>query len=166
MSADQFFFLLFALLLLAGAVAVVTMRNLFHAALCMAFCFFAVAGLFVFLQADFLAVVSVLIGIGAIAILIIFAIMLTRGVGVGAAGLTRRWPLALTLVVIVFGVLTTVFTGFAWPTTQPPPVGDDAITTLGIALVDPSQYLIPFEVVGVMLVAALIGSIYIARGRK
>ncbi|HLF28030.1 MAG TPA: NADH-quinone oxidoreductase subunit J [Anaerolineae bacterium] len=166
MSADQLIFLFFALLLLAGAAAVVTMRNLFHAAQCMAFCFFAVAGLFVLLQADFLAVVAVLLGIGAIAILIIFAIMLTRGVGVGAPGLTRRWPLALAIVVILFGLLTIVFTGFAWSTTQPPPVGDDAIEALGIALVDPNQYLLPFEVAGVMLVATLIGSIYIARGRK
>jgi len=98
MSPQQIIFLLFAVLLLVGAVAVVTMCNLVHAALYMAFCFFAVAGLFVLLEAPFLAMVSILIGIGAISILIIFAIMLTRDAGAGMPGTTNRWLLALALI--------------------------------------------------------------------
>lgn len=161
MSATQIIFLFFAILLLTGAAAVVTMRNLFHAALCMVVCFLAIAGLFALLEASFLAVASVMIGVGAIAILIIFAIMLTRHVG--ATGATDRWPLVLMAVVSLFAILTTVFAGFAWPTTAPP-VPADSTQALGEAIVGP--FLLPFELSSVLLLATLIGSIYIARERK
>lgn len=161
MTASQIIFLILAALLLTGAAAVVTMRNLFHAALCMVVCFFAVAGLFALLEASFLAVAVVMIGVGAIAILIIFAIMLTRHVG--ATGATQRAPLALMASVSLFGIFTTMLVGFAWPTTAPPLAGDTT-TALGEAIVGP--FLLPFEVSSVLLLAALIGSIYIARERK
>jgi NADH-quinone oxidoreductase subunit J len=161
MSASQIIFLFLAALLLTGAAAVVTMRNLFHAALCMVVCFFAVAGLFALLDASFLAAATLMIGVGAIAILIIFAIMLTRHVR--ATGATTRWPLALLATISLFGILTTALTRFDWPTIAPP-MPADSLTALGQAIVGP--FMLPFEASSVMLLAALIGSIYIARERK
>src|SRR5574338_633160 len=106
MTSAQFVFLFFAAIVLSGAWIVVTARNLVHAALCMALCFFGVAGLFALLNAPFLAVISVVIGAGGISILVIFAIMLTRGAGMGDAPLTNRWPMAVAVSLLLFGLLT------------------------------------------------------------
>lgn len=165
MSPAQIIFLFFALLTLSGAVVVVTARNLVHAALCMALCFFGIAGLFVLLEASFLAVVAVLIGVGGISILIIFAVMLTRGAGVYTAGTIERWPRAMILAVVIFLALAATLVSVPWPA-NPPPVPQDTIIALGAALVDPNQYVLPFEVASVLLLAALIGSIFVAREKK
>ena len=165
MSAVQVIFLFFALLTLSGAIVVVTARNLVHAALCMALCFFGIAGLFVLLGASFLAVIAVLIGVGGISVLILFAVVLTRGAGMGMAGTIRRWPLAMILAVVIFVTLSAMLTSVNWPA-NPPPVEQDTIKALGVALVDPNQYMLPFEVASVLLLAALIGSIFVASQRK
>jgi len=165
MPAGQITFLFFALLTLGGAVAVVTMRNLVHAALCMALCFFSIAGIFVLLEAPFFAVISVVIGVGAISILIIFAIMLTRRAGMDTAGTSGHWPLAAAMAIALFGGLTLVLTSVPLPTTAPPLV-QDTIPVLGLALVDPNQYILPFEIASVLLLAALIGSIVVTQRKE
>ena len=165
MSLAQIIFLFFALLTLSGAVVVVTARNLVHAALCMALCFFGVAGLFVLLEAPFLAVIAVLIGDGGISVLIIFAVMLTRGAGMGMAGTIKRWPLAMILAVLIFIALAAMLVSVPW-SANPPRVEQDTVKALGVALVDPNQYMLPFEVASVLLLAALIGSIVVAWQRK
>lgn len=165
MSPVQIIFLLFALLTLSGGVVVVTVRNLLHAGLCMALCFFGIAGLFVLLEAPFLAVVAVLIGVGAISILIIFVVMLTRGAGVYTTGTVKHWPLAMILAVVIFVALAAMLTSVPWPANLPV-VEQDTVKALGVALVDPNQYVLPFEVASVLLLAALIGSIYVAWERK
>ena len=165
MSASQVVFLFFAGLILSGALIVVTARNLIHAALCMALCFLGVAGLFALLDAPFLVVVSIVIGAGGISILIIFAIMLTRGAGMGDAPLTNRWPMALAISLVFFGALTAMLVSFPVPATLTP-VGQDTVSALGIALVDPNQYLLPFEIASVLLLAALIGAVYVASGKQ
>lgn len=165
MSPAQYMFLFFAAVILSGAWIVVTARNLIHAALCMALCFFGVAGLFVLLDAPFLAVVSVVIGAGGISVLIIFAIMLTRGAGLGDAPLTNRWPLALAISLVFFGLLTAMIISVPLPNTALP-INQDSVALLGNALVDPNQYLLPFEVASVLLLAALIGAVYVSWGDK
>ena len=163
MSPAQFMFLFFAAVILSGAWIVVTARNLIHAALCMALCFFGVAGLFVLLDAPFLAVVSVVIGAGGISVLIIFAIMLTRGAGMGDAPLTNRWPIGLAISLLFFGLLTAMLISAPWPNTISP-ITQDTVAALGNALLD--QYLLPFEVASVLLLAALIGAAFVASGKK
>ena len=79
MTIQQLLFFLFAIMVLASAIMVVTSRNLFHSALFLILSFFGVAGFYVLLEAGFFAVAQVLVYIGAISILIIFAVMLTRG---------------------------------------------------------------------------------------
>lgn len=165
MSAEQIVFLFFAAIILSGALIVVTARNLIHAALCMALCFFGVAGLFALLDAPFLVVVSIVIGAGGISLLIIFAIMLTRGAGMGDAPLTNRWPMALAICLLIFGLLSGMLLSVPWPDTAPLTT-QDSVAALGNALLDPNQYLIPFEIASVLLLAALIGAVYVSRDNR
>jgi NADH-quinone oxidoreductase subunit J len=162
MSPAQFMFLFFAAVILSGAWIVVTARNLVHAALCMALCFFGVAGLFVLLDAPFLAVISVVIGAGGISVLIIFAVMLTRGAGMGDAPLTNRWPMAVAVSLLLFGLLTAMLIRAPWPNSISP-ISQDTIAALGDALLN--QYLLPFEIASVLLLAALIGAAFVAKGK-
>lgn len=128
-------------------------------------CFFGVAGLFALLEAPFLVVVSIVIGAGGISILIIFAIMLTRGAGMGDAALTNRWPMALAISLLFFSALTAMLVSFPAPSTLTP-VGQDTVSALGTALLDPNQYLLPFEIASVLLLSALIGAAYVAGGKQ
>lgn len=163
MSATQLVFLFFAALILSGAWIVVTARNLIHAALCMALCFVGVAGLFALLDAPFLLIVSIVIGAGGISILIIFALMFTRRAGMGDAPLTNQWPMALAISLVFFGALTAMLVSVPWPGATLP-ILQDSIAALGVALLDSNQYLLPFEVASVLLLAALVGAVFVSRG--
>jgi len=157
------FFVLSAVTLISGAL-VVTTRNLFRAALWLVLTFFGIAGLFVLLNAEFLAVAQVLIYVGAISTLIIFAIMLSRGVmDPKARRFNDQWGVVAGFAAILFVLLATILTRVQWPVD----VGEvpaDAISRIGADLVGP--YVIPFEVASVLLVAAMIGAIVIARERE
>jgi NADH-quinone oxidoreductase subunit J len=169
MTAAQIIFLVTAAATLAAGVVVVTARNLVHAALSLIVTFFGVAVLFVLLQAGFLAAVQVVLYIGAIAILIIFAIMLTRRVMQDTGPqVSRQWwlgaAIAGALFVALFLVLQQVPAFRSGGT--PPAIPANSLEMLGFALVDPNQYMLPFEVASVLLLVALIGSIVIAGERK
>src|SRR5689334_2843030 len=106
MTANQIIFLLTAAATLGAAIYVVTARNLVHAALALIATFFGVAIVFVLLEAGFLAAVQVVLYIGAIAILIIFAIMLTRRVMQDTGPQTNRmWGVAAVLALVTFGAI-------------------------------------------------------------
>jgi NADH-quinone oxidoreductase subunit J len=171
MTAEQIIFLVAAAVTLAAGIVVVTARNLVHAALSLIVTFFAVAVLFVLLQAGFLAAVQVVLYIGAIAILIIFAIMLTRRVMQDTGPQSnRQWWLAAILGAALFAALFMVLRqvpAFQQAATTAPAVDADiALRSLGAALVDPNQYMLPFELASILLLVALIGSIVIAGDRK
>jgi NADH-quinone oxidoreductase subunit J len=109
------FFLLSALTLAAGLM-VVTVKNIIHSALWLIASFFSVAALYLLMEAEFIAIVQVLIYVGAISILILFAIMLTRHVtGEGVRQLYQRWWVALIVAGALFGLLIvpTVF-NYSW----------------------------------------------------
>jgi NADH-quinone oxidoreductase subunit J len=170
MTAAHLIFLITAALTLGAAIFVVTARNLVHAALALIATFFGVAIVFVLLQAGFLATVQVVLYIGAIAILIIFAIMLTRRVMQDTGPQTnRQWWLAAIIGAALFGALllslrsVPLLQGVTTPAQAIPP---DTIERLGFAFVDPNQYLLPFELASVLLLVALVGSIVIAADRK
>lgn len=167
MTPMQIAFILIAAATLGCGLAVVTVRNLFHAALYLIGALLGVAGLYALLQANFLAIAQILIYIGAIAILIIFAIMLTRDLMGQAAGLINaQWSYAAIVAVVLFGLLGLMVWQFPWALSSLPGVPPDHLATLGKALVDPNLYMLPFEVASVMLLAGLIGAIYIARDRQ
>lgn len=157
-------FVLLALLTLGAAFMVVTTRNLLRSALWLVATFFGVAGVFILLHAEFLAVVQVLIYVGAISTLIIFAVMLTRHLMDPAQPrFNQQWGLVGGVAALLFVVLGAIITRVAWPVAAGE-VPADAIRQLGEDLVGP--YVVPFEVASVLLVAAMIGAIIIARERE
>ncbi len=162
----QLVFGLIALLILFAAAMVVSVRNVIHAALWLIACFFGVGALYMLLEAEFLAVVQVLVYVGAVSVLILFAIMLTRQVtGEGVRQLTTRWPVVLAIAVLLFAtVMTPTLINQQWnvppasPLGTPEPIAGPA--ELGQGFVN--EFLIQFQVVGVLLTVALIGAIVIA----
>ncbi len=165
MTVEQVLFIVFGALTLGAALLVVTRRNVFHAALFLILSCFGVAGLYVLLEAPFLAAVQVFIYVGGIAILIIFAITLTQGMtNPNSAGRNRQWWAAALVAVALCGVLGWVVLNHDWGA-APGPVHEDSIATLGQALVDPEGFVLPFEVASVLLLVALIGAATIVRER-
>jgi NADH-quinone oxidoreductase subunit J len=163
MTGLQILFLVVAAVILAAAVQVVTVRNLVHAALWLIVTLFGIAILFVLLEAGFLAAVQVVVYIGAISILIIFAIMLTRRVMQDSGPQTNsQWWLGGLLALAAFGALLLVLARVAFPEAGAP-VPDDSLARLGFDLVSPDGYMIPLIAVGVLLAVGMVGSIAIAR---
>jgi NADH:ubiquinone oxidoreductase subunit 6 (chain J) len=161
-------FFVFSVFILGGALGVVTSHNLIHSALYLILSLFGVAGFFVLLSAPFLAAVQVLVYIGAIAILIIFSVMLTRSMTALRQVRNQQWWLALPVVVLLFALLAVGVILPVWGAEGligSEPVSDIVATTadLGVALVDGNQYVLPFEVASVLLTAAMIGAIVVAR---
>jgi NADH:ubiquinone oxidoreductase subunit 6 (subunit J) len=157
-------FIILSLVTLGAALAVVTSKNLFHSALFLILSFVGVASLYVLLEAPFLAAVQVLVYVGAIAILIVFAIMLTRRLM--AEDLVQRnaqWGWSALGAVLLFVALGVILFQVNWPVVEAA-VPKETISTLGQDLM--GRYLVPFEVASVLLLVALVGSIIIARERE
>lgn len=165
MDASVILFYVIAAVTLGAAVMVVTTENLIHAALWLIVTLAGIAVTFVVLNAGFLAVVQVVVYIGAIAILMIFAIMLTREVMSEEGPQTNRnwWVAALIGLFFFFGLSAMVFSsGTAVRTMEPLVTNLDTVEELGKALVSPNGYILPFELASVLLLAAMIGAIVIA----
>lgn len=168
MGALDIIFLVMAMVTLAAALMVVTSRNLIHAALWLIVALFGVAVLFVTLEAGFFAAVQVVVYIGAIAILFIFAVMLTRRLMVDIGPQSNPgWPLAALVAALLFGGLVWVLSGWAgFSAKAAAEVPADTLNRLGQVLVDPNRFVLPFELASVLLVAALIGAILVVWERK
>jgi len=152
-------FWVLAILTIGSALMVVTVRNLIHAVVFLILSFLGIAGLYVTLSADFLAVTQVLIYAGAISILFLFAIMLTPRAGRDNAetllqlpGLVLAATLAITIGVVALSTDWEVATrgGFA-----------ETASVIGDALL--STYVLPFEIASVLLLAAMVGAIVLIR---
>ncbi len=162
---QQILFIIFGVITLGAALMVVTKRNIFHAALFMILSFFGIAMLYVLLEAPFMAGVQLFIYIGGISILIIFAIMLTKDMMDPAlVGFNNQWIAAVLVAVLLLAVLGWATLTHEWPAAAGP-VPEDSITILGNTLVDARGLALPFEVASVLLLAALIGAVTIARER-
>ena len=183
-------FWILSVMAVVGAFGVVMVPDLFRAALLLIVVFIAVAGFFILLSAEFLAVVQVLIYVGAIAILIIFAVMLTRDVQHGNLPNRMQMPAAV-LAAMLFAALVAAAVDTQWeflPAEQQERVDlvqTSAVTTLtgdvlteagitgpeeqsevqnaGLADLLISDYVLPFEAVSVLLLAALIGALVLVR---
>jgi NADH-quinone oxidoreductase subunit J len=167
---ETFVFLVFSVITLGGALLVVTTRNLFHAALFLMLSLFGVAGLFVLLTAPFLAAVQVVVYIGAIAILIVFAVMFTPQVTHILRVERSQWIPAAVIGVLLFVLLLVIVTPLIedvrfdkFDKDNADDVPASAMQDLGEALVDPNQYMLPFEIASVLLMAALIGAVVMIR---
>ena len=154
-------FIILAVITLVSAVLTVTLRNIVHAALALVGAFFGVAGIYLLLEAEFLAVVQVLIYVGAISVLILFAIMLTRGLMQSTqSSLNSQWELAAVVAAALFGGMAIVAIAAPWSLGSAS-ITADLVPQLGKLLV--TTYVLPFEVVSVLLLGALVGALMIAR---
>lgn len=165
----QITFALVAVLIIGAGIMVVTVRNVVHAALWLIASFFGVGALYLLLEAEFIAVVQVLVYVGAVSILILFAIMLTRHItGEGERQLNNRWWIALAVSAVLFaGLIVPTVASQQWNAVAPSaqavpgaPTGIAGTFEIGTAFV--REYLIQFQIAGVLLLVALIGAIVIA----
>jgi NADH-quinone oxidoreductase subunit J len=170
MTGQQIVFIIISVITLGTALVVVTNRNLFHAALAMMASFLGVAGLYVLLEAGFLAAAQLLVYIGAISILVIFAIMMTRRLmQTHEMPYNSQWMYGLAASFLVF-LLLMITLPTTWPADGPAPATAEvlrgSVAELGRALVSPDQYVVPFELASVLLLAALVGAIVVAWPEK
>lgn len=156
-------FIALAVVTVGAAILVVTLRNLFHSVLALVTSLLGIAGLFLMLSAEFVAAIHVLIYVGAIATLFIFVIMLTTRIEDASIRQTNEQAVP-TLIVIagLLAVLLTTLLVTSWvvdPAETPPDVaaiGHEMLT----------RYILPFEVVSLLLLAALVGAVMLARREK
>lgn len=189
---EQLVFWALSVAAIAGALGVVLVRDLFRSALLLAMVFVAVGGLFVMMNAEFLAVVQILIYVGAIAVLFIFAVMLTRDVQQGNAPNRLQIPAALISALALAAMIATAVTT-DWTTlahfgledqaqiaqTQAVGIPDataltgagltadqvESVSSGGLADLLIGDFVLPFEAVSLLLLAAAIGGLALARGR-
>jgi NADH-quinone oxidoreductase subunit J len=158
--ADTLLFYAFAALLVISAIFVVTVKNIFHAALYLALALFAVAALYVTLGAYFLAAIQVLVYIGAVVVLAIFVINLTRNITGSAVTLSRRWVIPAALVSALAACLIVIALLKARLWSEAPPLSStDPTPVLGRQLL--GDFVLPFELVSVLLLSALLAAIAI-----
>jgi len=152
-----------AVIMTAAALAVVLLPNIFRSALALVVCFLTVAGIFVTLSADFLAAVQVLIYVGAIAILIILSIMLTKEVQRGNLSNNLRLPVfivcVLFLCITIFAMLNT-----SWPVSAEAPLETTTSTLANILFGEDGLFLL-VEIGAMLLLATIIGAITIVRDK-
>ena len=161
MSLSLVVFYFLSVVCLGGAMGVVVARNVVHAALLLLVSLMGVAGLFLLLLAEFLALVQVLIYGGAITIVVLFVIMLTRLQEFRSMRGNPQWPLAIVTSLGVFVLLAAAMIKSAPNETTRRSVGFE---DLGASLF--TQWAVPFEVASLVLLVALIGAIVIARERE
>ena len=169
MVAQNVFFYAIAAVIVYSGFRVVTSDNVVHAALHLVAVLASVAAQYVLLAAEFVAATQVLVYIGAIVVLFLFGIMLTRAkLGRDQELTNTSWPMAAATAVVLFGVMAyALIDEFSWSDT---PIRDDprlmSVDGSNTATVSDSifsTYLVPFEVVSVLLLAALVGAIVLAR---
>ena len=161
------FFYLIAAVMVGAAVVVVTSRNVVRAALALIVVFAGVAAQFILLAAEFVAVTQVLVYIGAIMVLMLFGIMLTRArIGRDVDATNDHWWSGLITALLLVGVMAYALVDYYGGDKLPADRQVNSVAGSNTATVSDSifaQYLIPFEVVSVLLLAALVGAIVIAR---
>jgi NADH-quinone oxidoreductase subunit J len=165
MTVSHVVFIILSAVALIGALGVVIARNLFRAALFLVLSFVGVAGFYLLLEAEFLAMVQILVYVGAISILIIFAIMLSRRLmSPDFKAYNEQWLIGLVSAAGICIVLVFFLLRVEWPV-EFSAVPPDTIQQLGIALVSPDQFILVFEAASVLLLVALVGAVIVARER-
>jgi len=150
--------------MIGSAVMVVSVKNIFHSALFLVLCFFSVAGIYILLEAEFLAAVQVLIYVGAITILMIFAIMLTHRLY--SAKIKQSNEQVIPGLIIVGALLVATLFALGSTTWKLSFETPEAQSVVGIGRLLLTSYVLPFEVVSVVLLTALIGAVIIASPPK
>jgi NADH-quinone oxidoreductase subunit J len=158
-------FYIFAAITLSAACIVVFSRNIVHAAFSLLFAFFGVAGIYVFLLADFIAITQLLIYVGGILVLILFGVMLTsRQIKVDVKTGTVQILPAVLIVAALAGTLIGIYWFSDWNVNPNLEIMDKTAPQIGELML--TKYLLPFEISSIVLLAALIGAVMIARREK
>jgi NADH-quinone oxidoreductase subunit J len=153
-------FLLTAALTVAGSVAAALLKNRVHCALSLTITFAGLALLYLQLDAQFAGFSQILVYIGAVAILVVFAILLTRASGsLAEQNYSANWFLGLVIAAGVFALLTWAVTS-SLPASAAPAAPAITMKTIGYALM--SDFVLPLEIVAVLLTVALIGAVIVA----
>ena len=161
MTVYDIIFYLFALITVGSAFFVVTLRNIVYSAFFLLFTLFGIAGLFVLLSADFIAVVQLVIYVGAILVLLLFGVMLTHNITQVQikTGTLQIIPSAIAVLILAFSLIK-IFLNTNWKTV-PLTVQSSSVEGLGVLLLN--QYSVVFELIGILLLIALIGAASMAR---
>jgi NADH-quinone oxidoreductase subunit J len=161
MTTQGAVFYILGAIIIGSAVMVVIIKNIFHSALFLVLCFFSVAGIYLLLGADFLAAVQVLIYVGAITILLLFAIMFTAQIYNPAIRQSNEQVIPGILIVLTLLLATLLaLSRTVWNIAEKTPEGF-SVNSIGKSLL--TVYVLPFEVVSVVLLVALIGAIILAK---
>ena len=154
-------FFVLATVTLASAICAMSLRNLVHCGLCLALTFAGLAAIYLQLSAEFVGLAQILVYVGAVAILIVFTILLTRNAEVHISPVSRSWAIGLVVAIIVCASLVlpmmkspSLHRAPAMPTTAAP------VRQIGEKLM--TQYVIPLEAIALVLTAALLGAVVIA----
>ena len=145
---------------MGAGIAVVTLRNIIHSAVAMMICFGSLAGMYALLGAPIVAAAQVLIYLGAISVLILFAIMLTQA---GDANLPapfhRQLPIAAVIALAIVGLVGWAVIQTDWALAADPIAAgvEEIATTLF------TDFALPFEIISLLILVAIIGSIFLAR---
>jgi len=155
-------FFVLAMVAIGGALYMLNLYKVVHMVVALAFTFFGLAGIYVLLEAEFIAFAQIMVYSGAITILMIYGIMMTRH---DAEDIPIRRPVHTLFAVagvgglfvfLLYGIMTT-----PWQTPADKPLAENNVKELGLALFN--KYVIPFELAAMMLLAALVGAVVLAR---
>lgn len=161
MTGQEYAFAVLSVVGIVSAFRLVTARNVVHAALYLVVTLAMVAGAYLLLAAEFVAWVQILIYVGAIVILFLFGLMLTKApIGREALDNQRRGVALLVGLAILAGLIFMIQDAFPWDDPKIDPSGSGA-TSVGLSIF--ADFVLPFEVVSFLLLAALIGAIVLAR---
>jgi NADH-quinone oxidoreductase subunit J len=158
-------FFILGVLAVVGAAAALTLRNLVHCVLALVLAFVGLAGLFLQLDAQFIGFAQILVYVGAVAILVVFAILLTRGTeSTSQSIVSPSWIVSSVAAAAVFGVLAWTIQSSMASQHPLPPQPEVTVKQIGDALM--SRFALPLEVIGLLLTAALVGAVTIAMQEK
>ena len=162
MEFSAILFYIIAVFMLFFATMMVVSTNLVHSALYMVVAFVGVAAIYAMLSADFLAAVQLLVYVGAISVLLVFGVMLTRRGDIRSSNPFNRYKyVGLLVVASLFGVFYMFLAPTEWPISDIAP----ATTTVAkIADLMLNQYVVPFEAAAMLLLVAMVGAIIIGKG--
>ena len=161
MTVAQGIFFVIAALAVAGALGVVPMRSTVYAALFLILALLAVAGVYILLASEFLALVQILIYGGAVTVLLLFALMLTRVRDLPETMAGAQWPLAALASALLAGLLIATGATTDWPGDTAGQITRVPFNDLGTTLF--RQWAVPFELASLVLLVALVGAIILAR---